>query len=308
MQYIDNFALSILIYFLRNKQSLTLNYYYDDYSKEELQTYFQDVNNFLICNLNTSSNNVIEYKMVLSATMEVSFTDHAVLESYLQNYIQQYKNGDLKENGNIDTFERFECLHDELVQLVENKKTNRKRCKLSDIKFAPIILENYLSNNAFIKDIIIETISVEESLKSPIRIFKYTSSGKDEWDGIYDNWQYEYFNCLYELDMDWYLNKYKKSKTKLVKMKTEYPEQQRKIYSEIVKCVKNHQYFIGENVIRNVLNASYDKKGTDILNNAVKELNKCYREINNINDTKVYLIKKQRNEYVYKILKDFTPQ
>ena len=100
----------------------------------------------------------------------------------------------------------------------------------------------------------------------------------------------------------------KKSKTKQVRKKTEYPAQQQKIYSEIVKCVNCGKYTIDEDTIRKVLDVdSYNSKGNDILNNAVSNLNKYYREINDINNKKVYLLKKQRNEYYYNISIDFTP-
>ena len=60
--------------------------------------------------------------------------------------------------------------------------------------------------------------------------------------------------------------------------------------------------------MKNVLDVDcYNSKGNDILNNAVSNLNKYYRELNDINNKKVYLLKKQRNEYYYNISKNFTP-
>ena len=304
MYYIDNFALLILIYLLKSKQPIILRCYYDDFSEEELITYFDDVNN--IIKENPDSENLVTSQKTNDGNVEISFINYSNLENYLKTYIEKYKNGDLREIGDKDTFERFSILQEELISLVENIKTNRKRYKSTNIKYAPIILSNYLINNQFIKDITIRTKNVDDF--ETIRIFNYLSNQLEEWSGKFNNWESNYFDCLYELDMDWYLNQYKKSKTKQVRKKTEYPEQQRKIYSEIVKCVNCGKYTIDEDTIRKVLDVdSYNSKGNDILNNAVSNLNKYYREINDINNKKVYLLKKQRNEYYYNISIDFTP-
>lgn len=304
MYYIDNFALLILIYLLKSKQPIILRCYYDDFSEEELITYFDDVNN--IIKENSDSENLVTSQKTNDGNVEISFINYSNLENYLKTYIEKYKNGDLREIGDKNTFERFSILQEELISLVENIKTNRKRYKSTNIKYAPIILSNYLINNQFIKDITIRTKNVDDF--ETIRIFNYLSNQLEEWSGKFNNWESNYFDCLYELDMDWYLNQYKKSKTKQVRKKTEYPAQQQKIYSEIVKCVNCGKYTIDEDTIRKVLDVdSYNSKGNDILNNAVSNLNKYYREINDINNKKVYLLKKQRNEYYYNISIDFTP-
>ena len=121
----------------------------------------------------------------------------------------------------INTFERFDCLQEDLIQEVENSKTSRKRYLLKKLKYAPIVLATYIENNKFIRDLNIVILDSEDA-PYPIRIFDYITSDKDEWYGVYKNWQDNYFEYSYELDMEWYLNKDEEPKvdTKEVKKKT----------------------------------------------------------------------------------------
>ena len=93
-----------------------------------------------------------------------------------------------------------------LLFLILTKKilTNFNKKIRTYIKYAPIILHNYLINNQFIKDITIRTKNVDDF--ETIRIFNYLSNQLEEWSGKFNNWESNYFDCLYELDMDWYLN------------------------------------------------------------------------------------------------------
>ena len=94
MYYIDNFALLILIYLLKSKQPIILRCYYDDFSEEELITYFDDVNN--IIKENSDSENLVTSQKTNDGNVEISFINYSNLENYLKTYIEKYKNGDFK--------------------------------------------------------------------------------------------------------------------------------------------------------------------------------------------------------------------
>ena len=85
MYYIDNFALLILIYLLKSKQPIILRCYYDDFSQEELITYFDDVNN--IIKENPDSENLVTRQKTNDGNVEISFINYSNLENYLKTYI-----------------------------------------------------------------------------------------------------------------------------------------------------------------------------------------------------------------------------
>ena len=92
------------------------------------------------------------------------------------------------------------------------------------------------------------------------------------------------------------------SNTKVVSKITKYPPQQQAMYDYIVNWVKEKgSYKLPPEKLRNVLGIKSFDKDTDILNNAVSVLNKCYKEING---TDKPLIKKNKRTGFYDITFD----
>ena len=306
MHYIDNFALSVLIYLyiMQNELIIECNNYES----------IEEIENF--CSYINSISNLGEYKSYIKCTgtswgfrLILTCEDNDRLNEFLNTYANLYKNDDLKQWG-TNTFERFECLQQELLEKAKNTRTSLRRFNLEDIKFAPVILANFISNDEFIKDLTIETKESEDWPTPKISIFQYISDAKEEWTGIFHNWYNRYFNCMYELDMEWFLDTYNQSntKTKQIRNKKDYPPQQFKMYSLIAKRVlENETRVIFEVEIRDILGIGYDVKSNNILNSAISSLNFCYREINNITDKKERLIRKQKNTDYYIISDNFQP-
>lgn len=96
------------------------------------------------------------------------------------------------------------------------------------------------------------------------------------------------------------------STSKVVNKIQEYPKQQKKMYDSIVNWIENMgSYNFPPDELRNILNIGFKNEDTDILNNAVSLLNKCYKEIENSSKP---LIKKNRRTGYYEISKDFKIQ
>lgn len=90
--------------------------------------------------------------------------------------------------------------------------------------------------------------------------------------------------------------------TKVVNKITKYPPQQQTMYDYIVNFVKEKGcYKLDPYKLRYVLGLKSFDKDTDILNNAVSVLNKCYKEINGTNKP---LIKKNKRSGFYYITFD----
>ena len=298
LNYIDNIALTLLTSLLI-KPEITF-YCYDRESQEELKTYIRSIK-FALDDMNICDSGIIYNLSECPLAITIINNNRESLINVLREYVNFYKSKKLIEPGDINTFETFEHLHNDLMLLVKDARVDITKYKLNDIKFAPVILANYFINNDFIGELLIDTAEPENA-PYPIRIYKYTSNDKDEWDGLFEYWQ-EYFVCHYELNMEWYLKNY--NKTKLHKPVITYPPQQQSIYLHIEKRVRNGEKVIYEDNIRKILGLGYSKKDTDVLNNAVKELNAWYRKIKCTDDKKVKIIKKKRGEDYYELQKAF---
>ena len=95
------------------------------------------------------------------------------LINVLREYVNFYKSKKLIEPGDINTFETFEHLHNDLMLLVKDARVDITKYKLNDIKFAPVILANYFINNDFIGELLIDTAEPENAPYTLIHLSQF---------------------------------------------------------------------------------------------------------------------------------------
>lgn len=136
----------------------------------------EEIENF--CSYINSISNLGEYKSYIKCTrtslgfrLILTCEDNDRLNEFLNTYADLYKNDDLKQWG-TNTFERFECLQQELLEKAKNTRTSLRRFNLEDIKFAPVILANFIKNKEFIRELKIVQINQDNWPTPEISIFQ----------------------------------------------------------------------------------------------------------------------------------------
>ncbi len=302
MDYISNVTLSILLQ-LHRAHELCFQVH-DSTSLEQLKEYAYRIE-YLLKNkpegLSDSEDEEFEdnYEPCITYTttfcsVNLKCENRKHIEDYLNNYIAAYKNDDLKEYGNKNEYERIDVLNQELREKVESSKNSLKQYIVTKLKYMPTIVDNYLQNNDFIRDMNIKLASDEE-VEYPLIIFIHADS--DDLDSINPDWE-EFFDYKFVLDMDWYLNEYNKSISKTVvreRRKKLAPTQQ-KVYNYLLRNAKAGVFVLSREDLKNCLLLSSKDK-------TLNELRVQYREIFNI-PTDFNIISYNRTTQLYDIHKD----
>ena len=119
------------------------------------------------------------------------------IEEYLHDYITAYKNDDLKEYGDKNEYVRMNVLNEELLNKAKSSEHSLKQHFVTDFRYIPVIVDNYLQNNDFIRDMNIELAS-DEVVEYPLIMFIHADS--EDLDSINPDWE-EFFDCKFVLDM-----------------------------------------------------------------------------------------------------------
>lgn len=285
MDYIVNINLSILIRLLMGGNILLK--ISDQESVSQL---------LMFCSELTFILPFVEYKGTIKG-VNISCNDNEQLRAFLEEYSDLYTKGELIETENSN--ESVETLNSELIDITKDIKTNKNRFITYKTKFAPLILARYLENNEFIKDLSISLAPEGNMPYYPMELYESNEFGDVERSRY---WQ-DYFVCKYVLDMEWYLDKFNStvSKTVMLKRRTDYPPQQRKLLNIIINRVKEGRYRIDSLDLSEKSKLPLDGNS---LHSAISRLNKCYKEIHN---TTIILIKKSKKTGYYEISREFKP-
>ena len=240
MNYIDNITLAILLELYRSK-CLRLNVS-DTQSKEQVCAYFYGIE---LTIQNKPDNLSLEQDeefdenyvpclkwQVQHSSIVLTCTDIQRLANYLKQYIKLYKSGELIEYGNRNEYDSMAALSQELKIIAESSSKPKARFIITDTKFTPLIADKYLRNNDFIRGMQIKSVS-SELVDYPICVYDINESG--DIDTTSHQWS-EYIDVRYELDLNWYLEKFNNEDINAEKTKG-YTKAQKRMLEVIDKCI-----------------------------------------------------------------------
>lgn len=304
MDYISNVTLSILLQ-LHRARELCFQVY-DVTSFKQLKEYAYKIE-YILKNkpegLSYEESEEFEnnYKPCITYTtvfnglvFRLKCEDVGRLEDYLKNYIAAYKNDDVKEYGDKNEYVRMDVLNEELLKEVKSSENSLKQYFITNFKHIPVIVDNYLQNNDFIRDMEIKLVS-DEVVEYPLIIFIHADS--EDLDSINPDWE-EFFDCKFVLDMDWYLNEYNKSVSKTVvrEKRKRFAPMQQKVYNYLLHNAKGGVFMLSRTDLKNCTKLS-------TIDKTLSELRVQYREIfNKLPDFNI--IRHNRTTQLYDIHKD----
>lgn len=292
MDYIDNITLAILLELYRSK-CLRLNVS-DTQSKEQMCAYFCSIeltiqdkpDNLSIEQDEEFDENYVPCLkwQVQHSSIVLTCTDTKRLANYLKQYIKLYKSGELIEYGNRNKYDSMAALSQELKIIAESSSKPRARFIITDTKFTPLIADKYLRNNDFIRGMQIKSVS-SELVDYPICVYDINESG--DIDATSHQWS-EYIDVRYELDLNWYLEKFNDNDISAERIKG-YTGQQKKMMAVIEKWVRlestkdeeNRKYMIPADIFicRTHIKQSAIKMAVLRLNDRYIDISDAYEDI-----------------------------
>lgn len=308
MNYIDNITLAILLELYRSR-SLRLNVS-DAQSIEQVCAYFYGIELTIKNkpdNLSPEQDEEFEenyepcfHWQVQPTSIVLTCKDTKHLANYLKQYIKLYKSGELIEYGNRNEYDSIAALSQELKMIAESSSKPIARFIITDTKFTPLIADKYLRNNDFIRGMQIKSVP-SELVEYPIHVYDINESG--DIDAMLHQWS-EYIDVRYELDLNWYLEKFNDEDINADKIKG-YTNTQKKMLEVIEKLVRfentkdeiDRKYEIPADVFMSRTHIGQSK-----INMAVSRLNERYREIS---DAYENIISKDKKSGCYVISQEY---
>ena len=308
MNYIDNITLAILLELYRSR-SLRLNVS-DAQSIEQVSAYFYGIELTIKSkpdNLSFEQDEEFDENyvpclkwQVQHSSIVLTCTDTKRLANYLKQYIKLYKKGELIEYGDKNEYDSMAALSQELKIIAESSSKPMARFIITDTKFTPLIVDKYLRNNDFVRGMQIKSVP-SELVEYPIHVYDINESG--DIDAMLHQWS-EYIDVRYELDLNWYLEKFNDEDINNDKIKG-YTNTQKKMLEVIEKLVRfentkdetDRKYEIPADVFMSRTHIGQSK-----INMAVSRLNERYREIS---DAYENIISKDKKSGCYVISQEY---
>ncbi len=271
MHYIDNITLTILI-ILQRDGALTISAP-DTKSLDELTTYISTLDSLF---MNKPANMTIkeeeEYAETYVPSVEYESNGRELrvycnsverLEEFLETYAKNYNDRILEEYGNSNEFDTISALQDMLITITKDSTKDTSHYIITNPKYAPLILFKSFENNEFIQGLTIQLATVEEM---PYPMILFERNLDETPDKYVRDWQ-RYFHCRYVLNMDWYLEEYRRlaSKTISRKRRKEFAPLQKSVYTYLLNNAREGVRTLSRTDLKNCMTlANKDKKINDL--------------------------------------------